>query len=154
MRGLDIFETVFQYFSNYNNWELIRRREKISDFSTFFFYRTNKDSDKNCGIEVGKIKLNLATRFVTRIYSFFRSRKPCFKFPRGVRRSIKRDQTIIFLFSPPTRPKATERLIKKYYVGPPTSSRVNWPAIIFSSVRKNEYIKLQRKLSGKLLGNR
>lgn len=114
----------------------------------------NTDSGKNCGIEVGKIKLNLATRFVTRIYSFFRSRKPCFKFPRGVRRSIKRDQTIIFLFSPPTRPKATERLIKKYYVGPPTSSRVNWPAIIFSSVRKNEYIKLQRKLSGKLLGNR
>ena len=37
VRGLYIFETVFQYFSNYNNWELIRRREKISNFSTFFF---------------------------------------------------------------------------------------------------------------------
>lgn len=70
MRGLDVFERsdLSTFLDAYrNNWELIRRREKISDFSTFFFIeqtRMNIDSGKNCGIEIEKIKLNLVPRTI------------------------------------------------------------------------------------------
>lgn len=66
-------------------------------------------------VEIEKIKLNVipGTIFVTRIFflSLFEQENLVFQIPLGscnVRRSIKRDRKIIFLFSLLVHPMATE----------------------------------------------